>query len=54
MLVDYSSVGEIDHVVRYGSKRREFARGKNTIELGGEAEAVHALAKVREAAYQCD
>ena len=36
--------------VRYGSKPLEFAKGKNAIELGSEAEVADVLAKVREAA----
>jgi len=34
--------------VRYGSKPLEFARGKNAIELGSEAEVADLLANVRE------
>ena len=34
----------------YGSKPLEFAKGKNAIELGSEAEVADVLAKVREAA----
>ena len=46
-----SSVGgKINLVVRYGSKPLEFAKGKNAIELGSEAEVASVLAKVREAA----
>ena len=37
-------------VVRYGSKRLEFATGNNVIELGSEAEVADVLAKVSEAA----
>ena len=36
--------------MRYGSKPLEFAKGKNAIELGTEAEVADVLAKVREAA----
>ena len=36
--------------MRYGSKPLEFAKGKNAIELGSEAEVADVLAKVREAA----
>ena len=42
--------GKINLVVGYGSKPLEFAKGKNAIELGSEAEVADALAKVREAA----
>ena len=42
--------GKINLVVRYGSKPLEFAKGKNAIELGSEAEVADVLAKVREAA----
>ena len=42
--------GNINLVVRYGSKPLEFAKGKNAIELATEAEVADALAKVREAA----
>ena len=42
--------GTIDLVVRYGSKPLEFAKGKNAIELGSEAEVADTLRKVREAA----
>ena len=42
--------GRINLVVRYGSKPLEFAKGKNAIELGSEAEVADVLAKVREAA----
>ena len=42
--------GKINLVVRYGSKPLEFAKGKNAIELGTEAEVADVLAKVREAA----
>jgi len=42
--------GKINLVVRYGSKPLEFAKGKNAIELGSEAEVANVLAKVREAA----
>ena len=42
--------GKINLVVRYGSKPLEFAKGKNAIELGSEAEVGDVLAKVREAA----
>ena len=42
--------GNINLVVRYGSKPLEFAKGKNAIELGGEAEVAEALARVLEAA----
>ena len=41
--------GKINLVVRYGSKPLEFAKGKNAIELGAEAEVADVLAKVREA-----
>ena len=34
----------------YGDKTLEFAKGKNAIELGSEAEVADVLAKVREAA----
>ena len=34
----------------YGSKRVEFAKGKNAIELDSEAEAADVLAKVHDAA----
>ena len=36
--------------MRYGSKPLEFAKGKNAIELGSEAEVADTLRKVREAA----
>ena len=42
--------GKINLVVRYGSKPLEFAKGKNAIKLGTEAEVADVLAKVREAA----
>ena len=42
--------GKINLVVRYGSKPLEFAKGKNAIELAGEAEVADTLRKVREAA----
>jgi hypothetical protein len=42
--------GKINLVVRYGSKPLEFAKGKNAIELAGEADVVDTLRKVREAA----
>ena len=42
--------GKINLVVRYGSKPLEFAKGKNAIELGSEAEVADVLAKVRAAA----
>ena len=42
--------GKINLVVRYGSKPLEFAKGKNAIELGSEAEVADVLAKVHEAA----
>ena len=42
--------GKINLVVRYGSKPLEFAKGKNAIELGSEAEVADVLGKVREAA----
>ena len=42
--------GNINLVVRYGSKPLEFAKGKNAIELAGEAEVADTLRKVREAA----
>ena len=42
--------GKINLVVRYGSKPLDFAKGKNAIELGSEAEVANVLAKVREAA----
>ena len=42
--------GKINLVVRYGSKPVEFAKGKNAIQLGSEAEVADVLAKVREAA----
>lgn len=35
--------------MRYGSKRLEFAKGKNAIELASEAKVADVLAKVREA-----
>ena len=38
--------------MRYGSKPLEFAKGKNAIELGSEAEVADVLAKVSEAAEQ--
>ena len=41
--------GKINLVVRYGSKPLEFAKGKNAIELGSEAEVTDTLSKVREA-----
>ena len=41
--------GKINLVVRYGSKPLEFAKGKNAIELGSEAEVADVLAKVRDA-----
>src|SRR6056300_453464 len=44
--------GKINLVVRYGSKPLKFAKGKNAIELGSEAEVTDVLAKVREAAEQ--
>ena len=42
--------GKINLVVRNGSKPLEFAKGKNAIELGSEAEVADVLAKAREAA----
>ena len=42
--------GNINLVVRYGSKPLEFANGKNAIELGTEAEVADVLAKMRGAA----
>ena len=42
--------GKINLVVRYGSKPLEFAKGKNAIELGSEAEVAHVLLNVKEAA----
>ena len=36
--------------MRYGSKRLEFAKGSNAIELATAAEVADVLAKVREAA----
>ena len=42
--------GQINLVVRYGSKPFEFAKGKNAIELGSESEVGDVLAKVPEAA----
>ena len=36
--------------MRYGSKPLEFAKGKNAIELGSEAEIPDVLARVRDAA----
>ncbi len=42
--------GKINLVVRCESKPLEFAKGKNAIELGSEAEVADVLAKVREAA----
>ena len=42
--------GKINLVVSYGSKRVEFAKGKNAIELDSEAEAADVLAKVHDAA----
>ena len=46
-----TSVDEkINLVVRYGSKPLEFAKGKNAIELGSEAEIPDVLARVRDAA----
>ena len=44
--------GKINLVVRYGSKPLEFAKGKNAIELAGEAEVADTLRKLREAAEQ--
>ena len=41
-----SVVGKINLVVRYGSKPLEFAKGKNAIELAGEAEVADTLRKV--------
>jgi hypothetical protein len=41
--------GKINLVVRYGNKPLEFAKGKNAIELGTEAEVADVLVKVREA-----
>ena len=41
--------GKINLVVRYGSKPLEFAKGKNAIVLGSEAEVADVLAKVRDA-----
>ena len=46
--------GNINLVVRYGSKPLEFAKGKNAIELGTKAEVADVLAKVREAAENGD
>ena len=42
--------GKIDLVVRYISKSLEFAKGKNAIKVGTEAEVADVLAKVLEAA----
>ena len=42
--------GKINLVVRYGSNPLEFSKGKNVIELAGEAEVADMLAKGREAA----
>ena len=42
--------GNINLVVRYGSKPLEFAKGKNAIELASEVEVADTLRKVREAA----
>ena len=36
--------------MRYGSKPLEFAKGKNAIELGSEAEVADVIATVREVA----
>ena len=41
--------GKINLVVRYGSKPLEFAKGKNAIELVGDAEVADTLRKVQEA-----
>ena len=41
--------GKANLVVRYGSKPLEFAKGKNAIEVGNEAEVADVLAKVCEA-----
>ena len=41
--------GKINLVVRYGSKPLEFAKGKNAIELAGEAEVADTLRKISEA-----
>jgi hypothetical protein len=41
--------GKINLVIRYGSKQLEFAKGKNAIELEGEAEVADTLIKLREA-----
>jgi len=45
-----SEDGKKNLVVRYGSRPLEFAKGKNAIELGSEAEVGDVLAKVRETA----
>ena len=45
-----SSDGKINLVIRYGSKLLEFAKGKNAIELNGEAEVLEVLAQMKEAA----
>ena len=42
--------GNINLVVRYGSKPLEFAKGKNAIELASEADVADTLRKVRGAA----
>ena len=42
--------GNINLVLRYGSKPIEFAKGKNAIELTREAELADTLRKLREAA----
>ena len=49
-MVGCSVDGEINLVVRYGSKPLEFAKGKNAIELASESEVTDTLRKVREAA----
>ena len=41
--------GKVNLVVRYGSKRLEFSKGKNAIELASEAEVADTLRKVRDA-----
>jgi hypothetical protein len=45
-----SADGELNLVVRYGSKPLEFAKGKNAIELASEADVADTLRKLREAA----
>ena len=45
-----SEDGKINLVVRYGSKRLEFAKGKNAIELENEEVVADTLRKIRKAA----